>query len=51
MVRYHILSYDVGVFQWITSCKKKCYYHTCINTFAGIRNAIDDVSNNDAKCV
>ena len=32
------LSYDVAVFQCITSCYKKYYEHMCINTFAGIRN-------------
>ena len=31
------------VFQWIMSCHKKCYEHTCINTFAGICNVIDNV--------
>ena len=30
----NVLSYDVAVFQWIMSCNKKCYDHTCINTFA-----------------
>ena len=48
--RILFLSYDVAVFQWITSCNKKCYDHTCINTFAGIRNAIGDVGNNNVKC-
>ena len=41
------LSYDVAVFQWITPCNKKCYDHTCINTFAGIRKVIVDVRNNN----
>ena len=41
----YILSYySAVVFQWITSCNKKCYDHTCINMFAGICNVIDDVS-------
>ena len=35
-------SYAVVVFQWITSCDKKCYEHTCINTFARIRNSFVD---------
>ena len=25
-------------FQWITSCNKKSYDHTCINTFAEMRH-------------
>ena len=37
-----LLSYDVAVFQWLTSY----YDHTCINSFAGIRKVIDDVHNN-----
>ena len=36
-----------ALIQWIISCNKKCYDHTCINTFAGIRNVIDDVRNNN----
>ena len=43
------LSYDVADFQRIASCNKKCYDHTCINTFAGIRYVIDDVRNNNAN--
>ena len=43
------LSYDVAVFQSITSCNKKCYDHKCINTFAGICNVIDDVRNNSVN--
>ena len=27
----------------------KCYDHTCINTFAGVRNVIDDVRNNNVN--
>ena len=52
---YFCLSYDIPVFQWITSCNKKCYDHTCIDTFAGICNVIDDVRNNNVnfhrKCI
>ena len=32
---YLYLSYDISVIQWITSCHKKCYYHTLHNTFGG----------------
>ena len=32
MVLY-MTSYDVAVIQWITSFHKKCYDHTCNNTF------------------
>ena len=42
-----MLSYDVTVFQCITSCNKTCYDHTCINMFAKIHNVIDDVQNNN----
>ena len=41
---HEILSYDVAVFQWITS-----YDHMCINTFAGICNVTDDVRNNNVN--
>ena len=44
-----ILSYYVAVFQWITSCHKKCYDQTCINAFAEIRNVFDDVRNNNVN--
>ena len=44
---YVYLSYDVAVFQWITSCNKKCYDHMCINIFAGTHNVIDDARNNN----
>ena len=33
----------------ITSCNKKCYDHTCINTFAGMRTVVDDVHNNNVN--
>ena len=49
--RYKTLSYDVAVFQWITSCHKNRMDNldTCNNTFAGIRNVIDDVRNNNVN--
>ena len=40
----NVLSYDVAVF-----CNKKCYDHTCINTFAGTCNVIDNVRNNNVN--
>ena len=46
---YSALSFDVAVFQWITSCNIKCYDHMHINTFAGKRNVIDDVRNNNVN--
>ena len=45
LLRKHIY-HDV---QWITSCYKMCYDHTCINTFAGIRTVVDDVRNNNVN--
>ena len=43
------LSYNVVVFQRITSCSKKCYDQTCMNTFVGICNVIDDFRNNNVN--
>ena len=45
----HHLSYDITIFQWMMSCNKKCFDHMCINTFAGMRNVIDDVRNNNVN--
>ena len=42
------LSYDVADIQWITSCKKKSYDHTCNNTLARNRNVIDNVCVSNA---
>ena len=42
------LSYDVAVIQWITSCHKKSYDHTCNNTLAHLRNVIDNVGVTNA---
>ena len=44
-----ITVYDVAVFQWITSCIKKCYDYACINTFAGVNNVLKDVRNNSVN--
>ena len=44
----HLLSYDIAVIQWITSCHKKFYDHTCNNTLAGTRNVTDNVRVNNA---
>ena len=46
---YEQSSYDVTVFQRIMSCDKKCYEHTCIYTFAGMHNVIDDVCYNNVN--
>ena len=43
-----ILSYDVAVVQWITSCYKTLYGHICNNTKAQTRNVIDNVRVNNA---
>ena len=43
-----VLSYDVAVFQWITSCHKN-RMTTRVITLAGIRNVIDDVRNNNVN--
>ena len=41
------LSYDVAVFQWITSChKNRIINHTCNNTLVRMRNFIDNVRVN-----
>ena len=37
------LSYYVAVIQWITSCHKRSYDHTCNNTLARLHNV--SVSN------
>ena len=44
-----ILSYYFAVCQWITSCNKRCYDHTCINTFGRICDVNGDVCNNNVK--
>ena len=36
------------VIQWITSCHKKSYDHTCNNTLARRSNVIDNVRVNNA---
>ena len=36
-----MVSHDITVFQWIT-CNKKCCDHTCIYTFVGTCNVIDN---------
>ena len=46
---YQQLSYDVTVFQWITSCHKNRMTTRVFYTFAGIRNVIDDVRNNNVN--
>ena len=28
--KWNFISYEAPVLQWITSCNKKCYDHTCI---------------------
>ena len=33
---------------WITSCHRKCYEHTCINTLGGNKYRHDDVLANTA---
>ena len=42
-----IISYDIAVIQWITSCHNfKSYDHTCDNKLARTRNATDNVNIN-----
>ena len=46
---HSILSYEVAVFQWITSCNKTVMTTLVLTLFAGIRNVIDDVHNNNVN--
>ena len=49
MYTYCPLSYDVAVIQWLINVVSlKSYDHTCNNTLARTRNAIDNVRVNNA---
>ena len=43
VIKEIILSHDVAVIWWITSCNKNRDDHTCNNIYARTRNDIDNV--------